>query len=144
MRRPWRTAAGGWRTETRDPHAHHHHESSDRLFSGFFYDAVVQHVTYVTDFVELVELYTLHGERHPAIFRHGRRSCAATFQITREDLAIIDICMAFFGSIALFFHACPRVVTLTTLQTAGMFVCAHLHLAVRTVQATPDSNRCSL
>ena len=40
----------GWLTETHDRHSHHHHEGSDRLFSGFFYDAVVQHVTYVTDF----------------------------------------------------------------------------------------------
>ena len=35
--------------ETHDPHTHHH-GSSDRLFSGFFYEAVIQHVTYVTDF----------------------------------------------------------------------------------------------
>ena len=68
----------------------------------FFYEAVVQHVSYVTDFVELVELYTLHGERPPAMFRHGRRGCAATCQITRDDGAIIDIGMVVFGSIALF------------------------------------------
>ena len=36
MRRPWRTTAGGWYTETHDPHAHHHHESSDRLFFRVF------------------------------------------------------------------------------------------------------------
>ena len=59
-------------------------------------------------FVELVELYTLHGfmvwndPPRFSIFRHGRRSCAATCQITREDGAIIDICMVVFGSIALF------------------------------------------
>ena len=55
-------------------------------------------------FVELVELYTLHGGRPPqfSIFRHGRRSCAATCQITRKDGAIIDICVVVFGSIALF------------------------------------------
>ena len=57
-------------------------------------------------FVELVELNTPHGERPPAIFknifRHGRRSCAATCQITREGAAIIAICMVVFGSIALF------------------------------------------
>ena len=35
-------------TETHDPHTHPHHESSDSVFSGFFYEAVVQHVT--TDF----------------------------------------------------------------------------------------------
>ena len=55
--------------------------------------------------------------------------------MTREDGAIIDICMVVFGSIALFFTACPRVVTLTALQTAGVFVCAHDYRAVRTVQA---------
>ena len=53
-------------------------------------------------FVELVELYTLHGERPPAIFRHGRSSCAGTCLITREGGAIIDICMVFSCSIALF------------------------------------------
>ena len=53
-------------------------------------------------FVELVELYALHGERPPRIFRYGRRSCAATCQITREGGAIIDICTVVFGSIATF------------------------------------------
>ena len=32
MRRPRRTTVGGWHTETHDPHAHHHHEGSDRFF----------------------------------------------------------------------------------------------------------------
>ena len=69
-----------------------------------------------------------------SIFRHGRRSRAATCQITGEDGAIIDICKMVLGSIALFsLHA--RVVTLTALQTAGAFVCAHDYRAVRTVQA---------
>ena len=36
-----------------------------------------------------------------SIFRHGRRSCAATCQITREGGAIIDVCIVVFGSIAL-------------------------------------------
>ena len=31
--------------------------------------------------------------------------------------------------------ACPRVVTLTVFQTAGVFLCAHDYRAVRTVQA---------
>ena len=55
-------------------------------------------------FVEFVEeLYTLHGNDPPqfSIFRHGRRSCSATCQITWEGGAIIDICTMFFGSIAL-------------------------------------------
>ena len=68
-----------------------------------------------------------------SIFRHGHRSCAATCQITtREDGAIIDNCMVVFGSIAL---ACPRVVTLRAIQSAGVFVCAHDYRAVGTVQA---------
>ena len=37
-----------------------------------------------------------------SILRHGRLSCAATCQITREDGAIIDIREVVFGSIALF------------------------------------------
>ena len=56
-------------------------------------------------FVELVELYNPFMGNDPpqfSIFRHGRRSCAATCHITREDGAIIDICMVVFGSIALF------------------------------------------
>ena len=57
-------------------------------------------------FVEFVEeLYSLPfmGNDPPqvSIFRHGRRSCAATCQITREGGAIIDICTAVFGSIVL-------------------------------------------
>ena len=74
MSRPWRTAAGEWHTETHDPHAHHHHKSSDRLFSGSVYEAVVKHVTYVTDFCSVVELYTLYGERSPAIFNFQARA----------------------------------------------------------------------
>ena len=70
-----------------------------------------------------------------SIFRRGRRSCAATCQITREYGAIIDICKVFFLFDCSFFTACPRVVTLTALQTAGAFVCAHDYRAVRTVQA---------
>ena len=55
-------------------------------------------------FVELIELYTLHGERPPAIFnfQRGGRSGTATCQITREDGAITDVWMVGFGSIALF------------------------------------------
>ena len=36
-----------------------------------------------------------------SIFRHGRRSCAAICQLTREGGTIIDICIVVFGSIAL-------------------------------------------
>ena len=58
-------------------------------------------------------------------FRHGRRSCAATYQIVREDVTIIDICMVVFGSIALFSLHARGSSLLTALQTAGVFVCAH-------------------
>ena len=71
--------------------------------SGFFNEAEVQRDTSLI-FVELVEeWYTLHGERTPEIFSfgHGRSSCAATCQITREGGAISDICIVVFGSIAL-------------------------------------------
>ena len=54
-----------------------------------------------------------------SIFRHGRRSCAATCQIAREDGAIIDICMVVFGSVALF----------------------SLHARGRHSDSTPDSRR---
>ena len=36
MRRPWRTTAGEWHTETHESHAHHHHEGGDRLFFYIF------------------------------------------------------------------------------------------------------------
>ena len=41
-----------------------------------------------------------------SIFRHGRRSCSATCQITREDGAIIDICVWFLVRL-LSFHCMP-------------------------------------
>ena len=74
------------------PDAHHHHEGSNRRFSGFFDEVVVvQHDTYyVTDFCRVGKrVFSLHGERPPAMFRHGRRSCAATCHITREDRATV-------------------------------------------------------
>ena len=108
MRRPWRTTAGGWHTETNDPHAHHHHESSDRLFFSIFYEAVA-HDTHVIDFCRIgrVAYPSWRGAmgNDPlqfSIFRHGRGSCAATCGTVREAVAIIDICMVVFGSIALF------------------------------------------
>ena len=76
-------------------------------FFHFFYEAIVQHVTYVTHFCR-VDNSCIPGpfmENDPpqfSIFRRGRRSCAATCQMTREDGAIIDICLVVFGSIALF------------------------------------------
>ena len=59
--------------------------------------------------IDLIAMYALfpqiqRGYYDPprfSIFRHGRRSCAATCQITRGGGAIIDICTVVFGSIAL-------------------------------------------
>ena len=105
-------------------------------FFLYFFESVVQQISCATDFVELVELCTLHGEQSHEFFRQGRRSCAETCQITREDGAVIDICiLVFFRSIARFFTARSRVVALTALQTAGAFVCARDFCAVHTVHA---------
>ena len=41
------------------------------------------------------------------IFRHGRRSCAATCPITRKGGAVIDICIIVFLVRMLFFHCMP-------------------------------------
>ena len=105
MRRPSRTTAGGWHTETHDPHAHHH-ESNDRLFSFLFYEEVVQHVPYVTDFCRVGRVVYPSWGTTPRNFQFSgtgvvAQSCAATCQITRKDGAIIDT-LVVFGSIALF------------------------------------------
>ena len=77
--------------------------------------------------VVLLESSTLYGKRSPAIVMdvvavlHLVRYC----QIVREDVAIVDICMVVLGPIALFsLHAYTRVVTLTALQTAVVFLSA--------------------
>ena len=100
-RRPWRTAAGR-HTETHDRRAHHHESSNHR----FFLDVLRGSSTYLLFtsslfFVVLAELYTLHGERPPAI-RRDVVLIAAPCQTVREDEGIVDICVVVFGSIALF------------------------------------------
>ena len=138
MRRPWRNTvrrmAHGDPRPARTP-------SSQRaaiVFFRFFFTRQLYKILPTSlIFVELVEeLYTLHGERPPAIFNcQARASYVAALQprscqITREDGAIIDICMVVSGSIALFsLHARG-----STPQTAGALVCAHEYRAVRTVQ----------
>ena len=110
------------------------------FFSGFFYEAMVQHVTYVTDFCRVRVVYSSWGTT-PRNFQFSgtgvvARSCAATCQITRKDGAVIDILYGGCRFDCRFFTACLQVVTLTALQTAGAFVCAHdYYCAVRTVQA---------
>ena len=139
MRRPRRTTGGGWHTETHDPHAHDHHESSDRLFSVFFYEAAVQHVTYVTDFCRVNRVVYASWGTAPRNFQFSATGVVdqSSLQpvITREGGAIIDILYGGFWFDCSCFTARPRVVTLTVLQTASAFGCAHGYRAVRTVQA---------
>ena len=76
-----------------------------------------------------------------SIFRHGRRSCAATCQIFREDGAIIDICMEVVGSIALFsLHARWSSLRQHSRQQARSSV---LTITTRFVRCR-QPNRCSL
>ena len=110
------------------------------VVSVFFYEAIVQHVTYVTDFCSVGRVVYPLWETTPRNFQFSgtgvvAQSCAATCQITRKDRAITDILYGGFWFDCSFFTACPRVVTLTALQTAGAFVCAHDYRVVRTVQA---------
>ena len=135
MRRPWRTTAGGWHTETHDPHAHHHHESSDCLSSGLLYEAVV--VTYVIDFCRVGRVVYPSPGATPPNFQFSGTGVVAALQPVRKlgktGLSLIFVWLFWFD--CSFSTACPRVVTLTALQTAGAFVCAHDYRAVRTVQA---------
>ena len=82
MRRSRRATAGGWHTETHDPHAHHHHESSDRLFfrvifTRQYFNMLLTSLIFV-EFVE--ELCTLHWERTVAIFFFSGTGVVAALQ----------------------------------------------------------------
>ena len=71
MRRPRRTAAGGWYTETRDPHVHHHESSYCLIFlegggTSLFFVVVVEQ--------------TLHEERPPLF----STLFSVFFQISKE------------------------------------------------------------
>ena len=48
--------------------------------------------------------------------------CCTFCQTVPEDVAIVGMCMVVFGSIDFVFTVCPRVVTLTAPQTAGVFL----------------------
>ena len=90
-------------------------------------------------FVELVELYTLHGERPPAFFNFQARP--SYLRCNQSDNsgngAIIDILQGFLVRL-LFFHCMP--VGRHALQTADAFVWAHDYRAVRIRCRQP--NRC--
>ena len=96
-------------------------------------------------FVEFVEeLYTLHGERPPAIFNnflHGRSSCAVTCRITREDGAIIEVCFVVFGTTTpVSLHARGSSLWQRSRQQARS---SKLTITVRFVRCR-QPNRCSL
>ena len=55
----------------------------------------------------LDEIRRIHRERPPAIFKDGRRSCTATCQIVREDVAIVDVRMLWSLVRLLFGHCMP-------------------------------------
>ena len=52
--------------------------------------------------VVLAGLVTLHGNDPRQLSWTWHDSCAAPYHTTREDVAIVDICMVVLGSIALF------------------------------------------
>ena len=102
-RRPWRTAAGR-HTETHDRRAHHHESSNHR----FFLDVLRGSSTYPLFtaslfFIVLAELYTLHGERPPAIRRDV--VLIAVLHLVRQsgkNRRSLIFVWCFFCSIALF------------------------------------------
>ena len=112
------------------------------FLSGFFYEAVVvQHVTYDTDFCRVCRrvVYPSWGTTPRNVQFAGTGVVAALQPVKKlgKAGAIVDICICVFWFDCSCFTACPRVVTLSTLHTAGAFVCAHVYAyrAVRTVQA---------
>ena len=131
--------------ETHDPHADHHHESSDRLFSGFFYEAVVKHVTYVTDFCRVGRVVYPSWGTTPRNFQISGKGVVAALQPVRQPRktrrSLIFVRMVFFGSIALFsLHARGSSLGQHSKQQACSSV---LTITVRFVQCR-QPNRCSL
>ena len=109
MRRPWKTTAGGWHTEIHDPHAHHHHESSHRLFFRIFLrgSSTTCYLRTSLIFVELARVVYPSWGTNPRNFQLSGTGIVAALQpscqITREEGAIIGLCiiMVVFGSIGL-------------------------------------------
>ena len=74
--------------------------------------------------ISVCNVKNTHQERH-------------TWQSVRyfgKTWAIVDVLFGGFWFDCSFFTACPRVVHLTALQAAGVFLCVHDYRAVRTVQ----------
>ena len=102
-RQPWRTTAGEWHT-TR---TYTIITRAAIVFFWTFCETVYNKLLTALIFVELVELYTLHGERSSAIFRHGRRSCAATCQILGKMWRSLIFVWWFHVLRLLFFNCMP-------------------------------------
>ena len=67
-----------------DPRPAHHHESSDRRFTGIFCEAVVQHVTYVTAlFVGLARVAYRSWGTTPLNFQFSGTGVVAALQPVR-------------------------------------------------------------
>ena len=121
-RRPWRTAAGR-HTETHDRRAHHHESSNHR----FFLDVSRGSSTYLLFtsslfFVVLAELYTLHGERPPAI-RMDVVLIAVLHLVRQSGKARRSLIFVWLFLVRLlFFHCMSAGRTLTAPQTAGVFL----------------------
>ena len=84
--------------------------------------------------VELVELFTLHGERPCAIFNFQTRAsqmhCNVSDNSGRQgDYSFLYCDFRFYCS---FSTACPQVITLTALQKGDALVGAHNYRVVRT------------
>ena len=108
MRWPWRRMVHGDPRPARTLSS----ESSNRFFSGFFYEAVVQHVTYVTDFCGVGRVVHPSWGTTPRKFKFSGTSVVAalaTCQLTREEGAIIDICTLVWWFLVrlLLFHCMP-------------------------------------
>ena len=81
---------------------------------------------YVTGFRSVAVLYTLHGERPPAVLTNVILLLSAVYTISNSPGDVV-ICVDYhvFGGSWLdcsIFTACLPVITLTALQTAGVFL----------------------
>ena len=138
LRLPWTKAARRY-TETRDRRAHHHESKIHRIFSGFLMRQYLL-PTYVIGYCSLAVLYTWYpswGTPPPPILRDV---VVLRVYLVRQAVAIVVDDYVHAGSWfdCSFFTACPRVATLTALQTAGpgsVPLSVHDYLDSRTVQA---------
>ena len=80
LRLPW-AAAAGRHTETRDRRAHHHESSYHRIFLWILTRQYLL-TTYIRHWIcSVAVLYTLHGERPPAISRDVAALCVLSHTV---------------------------------------------------------------